>query len=150
MKNTPRHTYQILTKREKIMADYLKDKILPKNIWLGVTVEDKISKNKIDYLRNIQAYIRFISMEPLLEDIGKVDLTDIHWVIVGGESGVKARPMDEEWVLNIKKQCVKQNSAFFFKQWGAWGSDGVKRSKKENGRKLNSKIYNEYPELVLS
>lgn len=150
MEKTPWHTYQILTKREKIMADYLKDKILPKNIWLGVTVEDKTSKNRIDYLRNIQAYIRFISMEPLLEDIGKVDLTDIHWVIVGGESGVKARPMDEEWVLNIKKQCVKQNSAFFFKQWGTWGSDGVKRSKKENGRELNGKVYEEYPEIEFS
>jgi protein gp37 len=150
MEKTPWHTYQILTKREKIMADYLKDKILPKNIWLGVTVEDKISKKRIDYLRNIQAYIRFISMEPLLEDIGKVDLTDIHWVIVGGESGVKARPMDEEWVLNIKKQCVKQNSAFFFKQWGTWGSDGVKRSKKENGRELNGKVYEEYPEIEFS
>jgi protein gp37 len=150
MEKTTWHTYQILTKREKIMADYLKDKILPKNIWLGVTVEDKTSKNRIDYLRNIQAYIRFISMEPLLEDIGKVDLTDIHWVIVGGESGVKARPMDEEWVLNIKKQCVKQNSAFFFKQWGTWGSDGVKRSKKENGRELNGKVYEEYPEIEFS
>jgi len=150
MENTPWHTYQILTKREKIMADYLKDKILPKNIWLGVTVEDKMSKSRIDYLRNIQAYIRFISMEPLLEDLGEVDLTDIHWVIVGGESGVKARPMDENWALNIKKQCAAQKAVFFFKQWGAWGSDGVKRSKKENGRKLNGKVYDEYPEIEFS
>lgn len=150
MEKTPWHTYQILTKREKIMADYLKNKILPKNIWLGVTVEDRHSIKRIDYLRNIQANIRFISMEPLLEDLGEVDLTNIHWVIVGGESGVKARPMDEDWVLNIKKQCVKQKSAFFFKQWGSWGSDGVKRNKKSNGRKLAGKVYDEYPEIEFS
>jgi len=71
-------------------------------------------------------------------------------VIVGGESGVKARPMDENWALNIKKQCAAQKAVFFFKQWGAWGSDGVKRSKKENGRKLNGKVYDEYPEIEFS
>jgi len=150
MKRTPQHTYQILTKREKIMAEYLKDMKLPKNIWLGVTVENRDTIGRIDYLRNINANIRFISMEPLLEDLGEVDLTGIYWVIVGGESGVKARPMESDWVLSIKDQCENQNTAFFFKQWGAWGSDGVKRNKKLNGRKLNGKIYDEYPELVLS
>ncbi|MDA3886012.1 MAG: phage Gp37/Gp68 family protein [Candidatus Delongbacteria bacterium] len=150
MKNTPRHTYQVLTKREKIMADYLKDKKIPHNIWLGVTVEDVSTKGRIDYLRDIQADIKFISMEPLLEDLGKLDLTNIHWVIVGGESGAKARPMEEDWALNIKKQCSQQNIAFFFKQWGTWGSDGVRRNKKNNGRKLNGKIYDEYPQIEFS
>jgi len=150
MERTPWHTYQILTKREKVMKKYLKNKILPKNIWLGVTVENRKAVNRIEYLRKINAAVRFISMEPLLEDIGLVDLSDIHWVIVGGESGVKARPMDKEWALSIKEQCEEQNTAFFFKQWGSWGSDGVKRNKKENGRKLSGQIYDEYPELVLS
>ncbi|MCG2759660.1 MAG: phage Gp37/Gp68 family protein, partial [Candidatus Delongbacteria bacterium] len=85
-----------------------------------------------------------------LQAMGEVDLTNIHWVIVGGESGVKARPMDEDWVLNIKKQCVKQKAAFFFKQCGSWGSDGVKRNKKSNGRKLAGKVYDEHPEIEFS
>lgn len=145
---TPQHTYQILTKREKIMEEYLKDKNLPKNVWLGVTVESKLTKYRIDYLRKINASIKFLSMEPLLSNVGKLNLTNIDWVIVGGESGAKARPMKSEWALNIKKQCDEQGVAFFFKQWGAWGSDGVKRSKKVNGRELDGKIYDEYPELI--
>jgi len=127
IEQTPQHTYQILTKREKIMAEYFAGKVLPKNVWLGVTVEDRDTKQRIDYLRNINAAIRFISMEPLLEDVGKLNLENIHWVIVGGESGVRARPMQQDWVLNIRKQCDKQDVAFFFKQWGTWGADGIKR-----------------------
>jgi len=145
MEKTPWHTYQILTKREKIMNDFLKDKELPKNIWLGVTVENRETKYRIDYLRNINAAIRFISIEPLLEDLGELDLSNIHWIIVGGESGVKARPMKKDWVLNIKYQCQQQNKAFFFKQWGTWGVDGIRRNKKVNGRELEGKVYNEYP-----
>ncbi|MCK4661264.1 MAG: phage Gp37/Gp68 family protein [Bacteroidales bacterium] len=148
IEKTSRHTYQILTKREKIMSEYFKNKNLPKNVWLGVTVESKDTKHRINFLRNINATIRFISMEPLLEDIGNLDLNNIHWVIVGGESGIKARPMKSEWVLGIKKQCEQQKVAFFFKQWGNWGADGIKRNKKLNGRKLNGKIYDEYPELI--
>lgn len=148
IEKTPHHTYQILTKREKRMVGYLEDKVLPKNVWLGVTVESSETKYRIDYLRRIKASIRFISMEPLLDDLGKIDLLNIHWVIVGGESGVKARPMNPEWVTSIKNQCSNQNVAFFFKQWGTWGADGVKRSKKSNGRELNGKIYDEYPELI--
>jgi protein gp37 len=149
IEKTPWHTYQILTKREKRLAKYFKKRILPKNVWLGVTVENSVTKHRIDYLRNINASIRFISIEPLLEDVGSLDLENIHWVIVGGESGVKARPMESEWVLNIKEQCKQYNNvAFFFKQWGAWGSDGVKRSKKDNGRKLEGEIYDEYPEMI--
>ena len=147
MKQTPRHEYQILTKREDILADYFKNKKAPKNVWLGVTVENEKSKNRIDVLRNIDATIRFLSLEPLLEDLGQLDLTNIHWAIVGGESGNKARPMKKEWAVNIKNQCFEQNVAFFFKQWGTWGADNVKRSKKANGRLLEGAEWNAYPEL---
>lgn len=149
IRNTPQHTYQILTKRDKILLDYLGSKNIPNNVWLGVSVENAETKNRIESLRKIDVRIRFISMEPLLEDVGKLNLDSIHWVIVGGESGTKARPMDPSWATNIKEQCNNQNVAFFFKQWGTWGADGVKRSKKSNGRELNGKIYNEYPDLVL-
>lgn len=148
VEKTPWHTYQILTKREKIMVEYFQDKVLPKNVWLGVTVENSKTKHRIDYLRSINASIRFISIEPLLEDVGNLNLDKIHWVIVGGESGIKARPMKSNWALNIKKQCEQQDAVFFFKQWGAWGADGIKRNKKLNGRELGGKIYNEYPELI--
>jgi protein gp37 len=149
IERTPRHTYQILTKREKIMSAYFENRNVPQNVWLGVSVENSASKHRIDYLRNINATIRFLSIEPLLEDVGYLNLENIHWVIVGGESGVKARPMESDWVLNIKEQCEKyDNVAFFFKQWGTWGADGVKRNKKDNGRVLDGKIYDEYPELI--
>ena len=146
---TPQHIYQILTKREDRMYDYFNQRSIPDNIWLGVSVEDKKhGVPRIDKLRNINASIKFLSIEPLLEDIGEIDLKGIDWVIVGGESGVKARPMKKEWTLNIKRQCEEQNVAFFFKQWGTWGADGVRRSKSLNGRELEGKEWNEYPELV--
>ena len=98
----------------------------------------------------INSKIRFLSIEPLLEDIGELDLTGIHWVIVGGESGHKARPMKPEWAINIQKQCDDQDISFFFKQWGTWGADGRKRSKKANGRILLGKEWNEEPEIEYS
>jgi len=150
IKNTPRHIYQILTKRENRMSNYFQGKEIPKNIWLGVSVENKKDGlPRINNLRNLNASIKFLSIEPLLEDLEQIDLNGIDWVIVGGESGTKARPMKEEWVLNIKKQCEEQNVAFFFKQWGTWGVDGVKRSKKVNGRLLVGKTFEEYPEAIL-
>ncbi|MDD2982440.1 MAG: phage Gp37/Gp68 family protein [Crocinitomicaceae bacterium] len=146
---TPQHIYQILTKRENEMLDYFSQRSVPENIWLGVSVEDqKNGLPRIDKLRNINASIKFLSVEPLLEDLGKIDLSGIDWVIVGGESGSKARPMDKGWALNIKKQCEEQNVAFFFKQWGTWGMDGVKRNKKTNGRLLEGQEWNAYPEKV--
>ncbi len=148
IENTPQHQYQILTKREKILAEYFLNKKVPDNVWLGVTVENSKHKNRIDYLRKIDANIRFLSIEPLLEDIGNIDLTNIHWVIVGGESGLKARPMQPEWAVNVQQQCKDQNVAFFFKQWGTWGSDGVKRNKKANGRKLLGREWNQEPKLI--
>jgi len=146
IKQTPQHTYQILTKRPHKMAEYFEKRNVPNNAWLGVTVEDKISGlPRIEYLRKIKAPVKFLSIEPLLENLGKLNLNGINWVIVGGESGPKARPMKKEWVLNIQKQCQKAKIPFFFKKWGVWGADNVKRSKKANGRKLMGKIWDEYP-----
>jgi protein gp37 len=142
---TPQHRYQILTKRANRMTEYFANKTIPNNIWFGVTVECVSTKNRIDKLRNLNASIKFLSCEPLLEDLGELDLNGIDWVIVGGESGPKARPMKQEWVLNIKEQVNKQNAAFFFKQWGTWGSDGVKRNKTENGKLLQGQVIQEMP-----
>ena len=149
IKKTPHHTYQILTKRADKMFKYLSNRTIPPNIWLGVTVEDK--KNgvpRIDKLRQLNATVLFLSVEPLLEDLGEINLDNIDWVIVGGESGNKARAMDESWVLNIKKQCAEKDIAFFFKQWGTWGADKVKRNKKENGKKLDGQIWQQFPEII--
>ncbi|VAX15948.1 Bacteriophage protein gp37, partial [hydrothermal vent metagenome] len=144
--NTPQHIYQILTKREDRMLKYLSQRSIPENIWLGVTVEDRKSGlPRIEKLRNLKATIKFLSMEPLLENLGNVNLSGIDWVIVGGESGPKARPMKPEWAINIKHECKEQNIAFFFKQWGTWGDDGVRRNKKSNGRLLLGKEWSEYP-----
>jgi protein gp37 len=145
IKKTTQHQYQILTKRENILAEYFKTKNVPENVWLGVTVENADMKHRIDVLRNIDAPIRFLSIEPLLSEMGALNLLNIHWVIVGGESGASARPMDKQWAINIQKQCKEQNAAFFFKQWGTWGEDGVRRNKKENGKRINGKIYQEMP-----
>ena len=145
IRETPQHRYQLLTKRDKRMVKYFETRSVPKNVWLGVTVEAKSIKNRIDMLRTIPASIRFLSCEPLLEDLGEIDLSNIHWVIVGGESGKRARPMKEEWVLNIEKQAVSSGSAFFFKQWGTWGADGVKRSKYANGKFLKGEIRQALP-----
>lgn len=145
MRATPQHTYQVLTKRASQMATYFADRVIPENVWVGVTVDIASSKERIDYLRHIDAPIRFLSCEPLLEDLGELDLEEIDWVIVGGESGSRARPMKPEWVLSIKKQADKQGSAFFFKQWGTWDSDGIKRNKKVNGKLINGKVYQAMP-----
>jgi protein gp37 len=143
---TPHHTYQLLTKRAARMGEYFSTRSIPQNIWLGVTVEDREhGVPRIDMLRQIDASIRFLSVEPLLEDIGDINLQNIHWVIVGGESGSRARPMDETWVLSIRDQCEIQGAAFFFKQWGTWGADGKKRNKKANGRDLQGKTHDAYP-----
>lgn len=140
------HTFQILTKRADRMAAYFEGKKAPSNAWLGVSVEDRnYGVPRIDHLRKVNAAIRFLSVEPLLEDVGTLDLTDIHWVIVGGESGPKARPMKEEWVESVRKQCETSDVAFFFKQWGGWGADGKKRAKKQNGRVLNGRTWDEMP-----
>ena len=146
--NTPHHSYQILTKRENILYEYFSNRKVPKNVWLGVTVENENTKNRINILKSIDATVRFISMEPLIDDIGKVDLKGIHWVIVGGESGVSGRPMKSEWAESIYTQCDIQGVAFYFKQWGTWGSDGIKRNKKKNGSIFLGKEWREEPKVV--
>ncbi len=143
---SPQHVFQILTKRAGRMVHFLKSYNASKNVWMGVTVENKKhGVPRIDMLRKVNAYIRFLSLEPLIEDIGEIDLSNIDWIIVGGESGPKARPMNPEWVQRIKKQCDKKNILFFFKQWGGWGADGKKRTKKANGRLLFGKTWNNMP-----
>jgi protein gp37 len=150
IENTPQHTYQILTKREKILEKYCSQRSIPENAWIGVTVESHLRKDRIDILRGINAKVRFLSIEPLLTDMGELNLNGIHWVIVGGESGRGSRPMKPEWAINIQQQCEDQNVAFFFKQWGVWGADGQKRNKKANGRVLLGKEWNDFPEKILA
>jgi len=149
IEETPQHTYQILTKREDRMFMYLSKRNIPKNIWLGVTVDNrKEGLPRIDKLRQLKATVLFLSVEPLLEDLGIINLKNIDWVIVGGESGNRARPMEKEWIVNIKQQCEIEDVAFFFKQWGTWGADKVKRNKKLNGKEIDGKIWQQYPEVI--
>jgi protein gp37 len=148
---TPQHTYQILTKRAERLARFFRHRHCPPNVWLGVSVEDRRhGVPRIDHLRDIQAAVRFLSIEPLLEDLGKLNLQGIHWVIVGGESGHKARPMQSVWANDIRLQALRQGVPFFFKQWGTWGADGVRRDKKRNGRLLSGKGWNELPRQIAS
>ena len=149
IRKTGYHRYQILSKRAARMAEYFSNVDIPENVWLGVTVEAPSEVSRIDSLRELQAAIRFISCEPLIEDLGILDLTDIDWIIVGGESGVKARPMKPEWVRSILHQADEQDVAFFFKQWGTWGADGIKRNKKANGKALDGKIIQMMPQLAI-
>lgn len=144
------HTFQILTKRADRMESFFIERKPPVNVWLGVSVEDQqYGVPRIDNLRKIKdVTIRFLSVEPLLEDIGNINLADIHWVIVGGESGKKARPMKLEWVESIRQQCEKNQVAFFFKQWGGWGVDGIKRAKKVNGRELHGRTWDQMPDIT--
>lgn len=139
------HTYQVLTKRadrlQELLTTKLKAAADAAHIWWGVSVEDrKYGIPRIAHLRSTPATMRFLSIEPLLEDLGRLDLTGIHWVIVGGESGPGARPMNPAWVTAIQQQCAAQRSIFFFKQWG-----GVQKAK--NGRELNGRTYDEMPAL---
>ncbi len=148
---TPHHTYQVLTKRGERLEKFFKKRDCPSNVWLGVSVEDKkYGVPRIAHLRNVNAAVRFLSVEPLLEDVGRLNLKDIHWVIVGGESGSKARLMKEEWADNVRVQAIAQGVAFFFKQWGAWGADGVRRDKKRNGRELSGQRWNDFPARVVT
>lgn len=143
---TPQHCYQILTKRPERMARYFQSRNIPPNAWLGTSVENKRHGiPRIASLQRIDAKVRFLSVEPLLEDLGTLDLNGISWVIVGGESGPKARPMRPEWARSIRDQCQSFRVPFFFKQWGAYGDDGVRRSKQANGRALDGVRYDHMP-----
>lgn len=145
---TPQHVYQILTKRAGRMKEYFSSRPVPGNAWLGVSVEDKnYGRPRIAELQTIRAKTRFLSIEPLLEDLGQIRLKGIHWVIVGGESGQKARQMEEDWVIRIRNQCNAKGVNFFFKQWGSWGQDGIKRSKSANGRLLEGATWDMIPSI---
>lgn len=146
IEQTPQHRYQILTKRSERMAEYFKSRKIPNNVWLGATVECRDSKKRIDDLRSFDATVKFLSCEPLIEDLGTLNLDGIDWVIVGGESGPFARPMKPEWVVSIKEQVEQQGASLFFKQWGTWGSDGKKRSKHANGKLLQGKVIQQMPD----
>lgn len=147
MRDTPHHNYQILTKRPDRMRDILRDTIgdvLP-NVWLGTSVEDAEVTHRIDTLRDVPAAIRFLSFEPLIGAVGPVDLSGIDWAIVGGESGRYARPIQEAWIDEIYEQCEFFRTAFFFKQWGTWGKDNKRRSKKANGRMYRDRTWDDMP-----
>ncbi|NPU91251.1 MAG: phage Gp37/Gp68 family protein [Gammaproteobacteria bacterium] len=148
---TPQHTYQILTKRAERMYEYFLTREVPVNAWIGVSVEDKkYGKPRIQYLKKIKAKTRFLSIEPLLEDLGKLSLKGIQWVIVGGESGFKARQMEELWALRVRDQCLSSGVDFFFKQWGSWGQDGKRRLKRHNGRHLEGRTWDMIPTLSIA
>ena len=134
------HTFQVLTKRSERLLELSAQLPWSSNIWMGITVENKDYIHRIDDLRNIGAYIKFLSIEPLLGPIPKLNLKDIDWVIVGGESGPGARPVDPEWVLDIREQCKKVGVPFFFKQWGG-------TRKKKAGRLLEGRTWDEMPDI---
>lgn len=152
MAQCPQHTFQVLTKRPKRMAQLARAALngghggYPlANVWLGTTVETDAYLWRIDAIREIPAAVRFLSIEPLLGDLGAIDLTGIDWVIVGGESGRQARPMAYEWAASIRNQCLEQGVPFFFKQWGEYNAIGAKVGKKLSGRELNGHTWDEYP-----
>ncbi len=150
MQQTPRHHYQILTKRPDRMARFVSARQGPilSNVWLGTSVEDKKVIDRIAELRSVPAAIRFVSFEPLIGSVGKPDLSGIQWAIVGGESGQHARPVREEWIDEIYDLCDAYGVVFFFKQWGAWGKDNQRRSKKANGRLYRGRTWDGMPDVA--
>lgn len=138
MNQADQHRYQVLTKRSQRLMRLSPELPWQSHIWMGVSVETDAYQFRIDHLRQTAAHVRFLSLEPLLGPLPDLDLTDIHWVIVGGESGPGARPMEEEWVLDILRQCRAARVPFFFKQWG-----GV--NKRVRGRELRGHLYDEMP-----
>lgn len=135
------HTFQILTKRSDRLLELSEHLPWPKNVWQGVSVENQSVINRIDHLRQVPAKVRFLSVEPLLGPLVNLNLDGIDWVIVGGESGFGARPMEADWVRGVRDQCLEQRTAFFFKQWG-----GVQKHR--HGRILDGRTWDEYPEGV--
>ena len=140
MAETPRHTYQVLTKRSKRLARVADSLQWPSNLWMGVSIETQRYAFRSDHLRDVGAAVRFISAEPLLGPLA-LDLSGIHWLIAGGESGPRARPMDPSWATSLRDQCLDANVAFFFKQWGG-------RTPKAGGRDLDGRTWDEMPELA--
>ncbi len=138
MVECPRHTFQVLTKRSERLCALAAQLPWPENVWMGVSVEDDQVLHRFEHLQQVSAHVRFLSCEPLLGSINKLNLHEIHWVIVGGESGPGARPMQTDWVESILHQCKEQDVSFFFKQWGG-------RKKSRTGRLLHGRTYDELP-----
>ncbi len=138
MAETPRHTYQILSKRTKRLTRLAPNLDWPTNVWMGTSVETAPYRFRIDHLREVPAAVRFVSAEPLLGPLGRVDLEGIDWVIAGGESGPRARPMDIAWGRDLRDQCLTQGVKFFFKQWGG-------RTPKAGGRELDGRTWDDMP-----
>ncbi|WP_339867066.1 phage Gp37/Gp68 family protein [uncultured Algoriphagus sp.] len=142
MHENPQHVFQVLTKRADRLAEIHDHLTWSHNIWMGVSVEDELVLDRIDFLRNTGARVKFLSLEPLIGPLPNINLDGIDWVIVGGESGHKARSMSPEWVLDIQEQCEHSKVAFFFKQWGG-------KNKKKAGRELNGQTYDEMPDIEI-
>jgi len=140
MADCPQHTFQVLTKRSDRLSVLADEIDWPENVWMGVSVEDARYYNRVDDLRSVQSAVRFLSCEPLIGPLDELNLDGIGWVIVGGESGPRARPMQKDWVLSIRRQCYSAGVPFFFKQWG-----GVR--KKSKGRELRGRTWDEFPRL---
>lgn len=138
MRENPQHQFQILTKRAERLAEITSFIDWPDNVWMGVSVENSDYTHRIDNLRITGAFIKFLSIEPMLGPITKMDLNGIDWVIVGGESGPRARPIQYDWVVEVRDQCIKSEVPFFFKQWGG-------TNKKKAGKLLDGKIWNQMP-----
>jgi protein gp37 len=142
MAATPQHTYQVLTKRAERLQELSARLFWPRNVWMGVSVEKEDYWSRVERLRNVNAHVRFLSLEPLLGPLHSLDLTGIHWVIAGGESGPKARPVRADWVRAIRDACIRQEVPFHFKQWG-----GV--NKKAAGRILDDRTWDQLPAPVV-
>ncbi len=143
MNDCRQHQFQVLTKRAERLAEVANELVWTDNIWMGVSVENQKVANRIDFLRITPARVKFLSLEPLIGPLPNLNLSGIDWVIVGGESGRRPRPIKSDWVLDIKNQCEKAKVAFFFKQWGG-------TNKKKSGRLLEGKTYDEMPKLMQS
>lgn len=141
MAGCPQHTFQVLTKRSKRLAAVARHLPWPPNVWMGVSIENDRYRFRADHLRTVDAAIRFLSVEPMLGPVERLDLSEIHWVIAGGESGPQARPMDPGWVRDLRDRCQDAGIAFFFKQWGG-------RTPKAGGRSLDGRTWDETPEIL--
>jgi protein gp37 len=139
MAQAKQHTFQVLTKRHERLAELASDLPWPENVWMGVSIENRRFVHRADYLREVPAAVRFISAEPLLGRLEGLDLTGIQWLIAGGESGHRHRPMHVEWVRELRDRCGKEHVAFFFKQWGG-------RTAKAGGRELDGRDWNDMPD----
>jgi protein gp37 len=142
MVSTPRHTYQVLTKRSRRLAKVADQLPWPANVWMGVSIESDRYSFRANHLRSVLAAVRFLSVEPMLDPVPSLSLSGVHWVIVGGESGPGARPLEQAWVANLRDRCADEDIAFFFKQWGG-------RTPKAGGRMLDGRTWDEMPETAI-